>query len=737
MSGDAVRSGGVVASALGVEPPVHERRDHWHELHGDRRHDPYAWLRAENWQEVMRDPSVLSGDIRAALEAENSYCKAALSETEGLQDGLYEELKNRLEPAESSLPVEDGNWAYYSRFEPGRQHPLFCRCPRAVADATVEPPEDGRYAEEEILLDGNALAEGHDYFQIGGADYSPDQCFYAYAIDTKGSEYYEIRVRDLSTGVLLEDVIESTSGAIVWAEDNATIFYTRMDDNHRPSQVFRHVLGRPAAEDVLVYEEPDSGFFVGVGKSLSGRFIEIDSHDHQTSEIRLLDARRPQSALQLVAPRQEGVEYEVCDIDDHLYIRTNDREAEDFRIARVAVADAFVSADAKPEDARAGWEDHLSHKGGELILSMAGLKDWLITKLRVGGLPRIRLEHLPTQEVHFIAFEEEAFDLGFGVGAEYAAERIRFRYSSMTTPGQLYDYGLTSRERRLRKEQKIPSGHNPADYITRRIEAVAHDGERVPVSILYHKDTKPAVGADGPPLLLMGYGSYGHAMSAGFSTARLSLVDRGFVYAVAHIRGGMDKGYAWYKNGKMERKTNTFRDFVSVAETLRDEGFAGEGKICAHGGSAGGMLMGAIANMRPDLFHAIVADVPFVDVLTTMCDATLPLTPPEWPEWGNPIESRAAYDWIKAYSPYDNVSAQSYPHMLITAGLTDPRVTYWEPAKWAAALREKKTDDNLLLFKTNMSAGHGGASGRFERLKEVALMYAFLLKVCGLLPEKA
>jgi oligopeptidase B len=482
--------------------------------------------------------------------------------------------------------------------------------------------------------------------------------------------------------------------------------------------VFRHEIGTDPATDVLVYEEPDPGFFVGVGKTQSGAWIAISSHDHQTSEIRLIDAHHPAGAPHLVATRETGHEYDLDHQGERFLIRTNCDGAEDFKIVEAPVADP----------GRASWRDVVGHRPGRLILSHAAFAGHMARLERENGLPRIVVTATATGEEHAIAFDEEAYSLGLSAGYEYDTTAIRFTYSSMTTPNQVYDYDMATRERTLRKTQEVPSGHDPERYVTRRVLAPAADGETIPVSLLYRKDT-PLDGS--APLLLYGYGAYGITIPASFSTTCLSLVDRGFVYAIAHVRGGKDKGYRWYKAGRREHKANTFTDFIAAGEHLAAEKFTARGRIVAHGGSAGGMLMGAVANLAPDLFAGVIAEVPFVDVLTTMLDDTLPLTPPEWTEWGNPIEDAEAYRAIAAYSPCDNVRAQAYPNILALAGLTDPRVTYWEPAKWVARLRAVKTDDNLVLFRTNMDAGHGGASGRFERLKEVALAYAFALKVCG------
>lgn len=682
-------------------PPIATPRLVEKELHGQRLTDDYAWLRAANWREVMKDPSVLDAGIRAYLEAENAYTEALMAGTESLQDHLFAEMRGRIKEDDDTVPAPDGPWDYFVRFVEDGEHPVFCRRPRGGG-------------ETHSLIDGNALGKAKPYFQLGGVDHSPDHRLVAYGYDDKGSEYYTVRLREADGGTELADEIGDTTGGVEWA-DAQSFYYVRLDENHRPLRVFRHVLGTAPEQDTLVYNEPDEGFYVGVESTQSRRFIIIQTGDHQTSEIRLIDTQVPDGEAVLVAAREPGHEYDVEHWGDQLLVRTNEGDAEDFKIM------------AAPTDApgRENWRELIPHKQGRLILGMSAFKDFFVRLEREDGLPRIVIRARDGSE-HAIAFDEDAYALGMSGGFEYDTTTLRFTYSSMTTPSQTFDYDMATRERVLRKTQEVPSGHDPADYRTRRIFATAPDREPVPISLLWHKDT-PLDGS--APVLLFGYGAYGIAMPAGFGTARLSLVDRGVIYAMAHIRGGKDKGYRWYRLGRGKHKTNTFTDFIAAGEHLAAEGYTTRGNIVAHGGSAGGMLMGAVANMAPELFRGIIAEVPFVDVLNTMLDASLPLTPPEWPEWGNPIKSAEAYQQIAAYSPYDNVSPQDYPHILALAGLTDPRVTYWEPAKWVAKLRAMKTDDNLLLLKTNMEAGHGGASGRFERLKEVALAYAFALKI--------
>jgi oligopeptidase B len=687
-------------------PPPHAlKRPVSGTVHGRTRHDDYKWLKADNWQEVMHDPSLLPIDIRSYLEAENKYHEAQMVDTVALQEKLFSELKGRIKEDDSSVPAPDGPYLYFSSYVTGAQYPRYSRRLR-----------DG--SGEQLLFDGNALAAGHEYFSFGGIAISPDHSLAAWSYDNKGSEFYDLRIRDLATGADHDDLLLNTSGGAVWTADGKTIFYTTQDENHRPLKTYRHTLGTPQSDDVLVHDEKDTGLFTGVGSTSSEKFIMVDIHDHDTSEIWLIDSDKPESKPRLMVSRAEKIECDVEHWSDLFLIKTNRDDAEDYKIVEAPLADPSP----------ANWKDFIPHRPGIFLVSMLVFKNWMVRLERENALPRIVIRDMISNEEHSIAFDEEAYSLGFGEMREFETDTLRFSYSSMTTPTQVYDYNMRTRERVLRKTQEIPSGHDISLYKTRRVQATAHDGEQIPVTLLYRKST-PLDGS--APLWLYGYGSYGISMPASFNTNILSLVDRGFIYAIAHIRGGQEKGRRWYKTGKLGHKMNTFKDFISVAQHLIDAKFTSRGKIIAQGGSAGGMLMGVVVNMAPELFNGIIAEVPFVDVLTTMLDDTLPLTPPEWPEWGNPIESKQAYNTIASYSPVDNVAAMDYPHLLAVGGLTDPRVTYWEPAKWVARLRELKTDKNLLLLKTNMGAGHGGASGRFDRLKEVAFVYAFGLKVAG------
>ncbi|APG90374.1 S9 family peptidase [Sinorhizobium americanum] len=678
--------------------------------HGISRTDEYAWLRADNWQAMFKDPSILDPEIRRHLDAENDYMNAAMADTKELQKALFAEMRGRIKEDDSSVPMKDGAFAYGTFYVKGGEHPRYFRIPRDGAT--------GDEAIRQVLLDGDKEAEGKAYFRIAGLDHSSDHARGIWGYDDKGSEYFTLKVRDLSSGEDLTDVVENTGGGGAWAPDGRSFFYTVLDENHRPSRIYHHVVGTPQSEDRLVYEETDPGFFMSVGGSLLDDFIYIDIHDHETSEYRLLSTRDLTAEPQIVAKRVTGLEYSMTEGGEIFYILTNADGAKDFKIM-----EAPVEAPQK-----ANWREVVAHRPGTLILSHMAYARHLVWLQRREGLPEIVIRDRRTGEEHAIAFAEEAYSLGLSGAAEYDTDVIRFSYSSMTTPSQLFDYDMATRERTLLKTQEVPSGHDPDDYVTRRVFAPAADGASVPVTLLYRKDT-PLDGS--APCLLYGYGAYGITIPAGFNTNCLSLVDRGFVYAIAHIRGGKDKGFQWYEDGKMAKKSNTFKDFIAAADHLNQQKFTSYANIIAEGGSAGGMLMGAIANMAPEKFKGIIAAVPFVDVLNTMLDDTLPLTPPEWPEWGNPIESAEFYNIIAGYSPYDNVDAKPYPAILALGGLTDPRVTYWEPAKWVARLREKTTGGEPILLKTNMDAGHGGASGRFQRLEEIAFEYAFAIKVAG------
>ncbi|GJE01773.1 S9 family peptidase [Methylobacterium isbiliense] len=700
-----------------ASPPIAPARPHTFTVHGRTVVDPYAWLKAENWREVLKDPGALPADIRAYLEAENAYAAQALEGTAALRKTLVAEMRGRIREDDGGVPDVDGPFAYYTRHREGGQHPLVCRRPSAgIADLPVDRLGGPG---EEILIDGDREGEGLAFFDLADAAHSDDHALMAWSADTKGSELYTIRVRDLATGTDREDQIIATTGDAVWSADGQGFWYVAVDENHRPAKVMLHRLGTPQSDDETVYEEPDSGFFVSIDQTQSGAFLTITANDHETAEVHLIDRARPGTASRTVEPRTANLIYSVEHRGDELFILTNADGAEDFKL--------MVAPLAVP--GRSQWRDLVPHRPGVMIRFQHVLARHLVRLELENARPRLIVRDALSGAEHAVAFAEEAYSLGLLPGHAFDTDEIRFVYSSMTTPAETYDYDVTTRARRLRKRQDVPSGHDPAAYVTRRLFATAPDGESVPISLLHRRDT-PLDGS--APLLLYGYGSYGSLMSAAFRTNPLSLVDRGFVYAIAHIRGGTEKGWRWYMDGKREKKPNTFTDFVACGRALAEARYTSAGRIVAHGGSAGGMLMGAVANLAPDLFAGIVADVPFVDVLNTMLDGDLPLTPPEWPEWGNPGADPAAFDTILSYSPYDNVRASAYPAILALGGLTDPRVTYWEPAKWVARLRATMTGGGPVLLRINMEAGHGGAAGRFDRLEEVALIYAFALAAVGL-----
>jgi oligopeptidase B len=690
--------------ALHALPPRAQSRPSPFELHGTRVEDDFAWLKAPNWKEALKDPARMPREIMDHLLAENAYTADALSGLEPLRKELVREMRGRIKEDESTVPMPDGPFAYYTRYRDGGEYHLVCRTPR----------EGGP---EQLLLDGDAEGDGVAYFDIGEAVHSPDHALLAWSADKSGAELYAIRVRDLATGRDLADIVTATTGDVVWASDTASFFYVEVDDNHRPVRVRWHRLGTDQADDPVVYEEKQAGWFVSIEETTSGRFMVISISDHETAENWLVDLDRAPEP-RLVAKRTPLVLYSVDHHGDDLIILTNDAGAEDFKIVRAPLA----------APGRETWRDLVPHRAGTMILAVTALSRYLIRLERENALPRLVVRDYVSGDEHAVSFPEEAFSLGYEPGYEFDTNTIRFVYSSMTTPAETFDYDLRTRARSLRKRQEVPSGFDPSRYVTRRIFGTAPDGAQVPISLVHRADT-PLDGT--APALLYGYGSYGAAMSAAFRTNPLSLVDRGFVYAIAHIRGGTEKGWRWYLDGKREKKPNTFTDFVACADALIAGGFTTRGRIVGHGGSAGGMLMGAAANIGGDRFAGIVADVPFVDVLNTMLDGELPLTPPEWPEWGNPATDEPAFRTILSYSPYDNVRPQPYPAILALGGLTDPRVTYWEPAKWVARLRASMTAGGPIFLKINMDAGHGGAAGRFDRLEEVALIYAFAIQAIG------
>lgn len=679
-------------------PPLAPRRPVRLERFGVVWTDEHAWLRDPAYPEV-KDP-----EIRAYLEAENAYFESWMAPYRAEVERLHAELKSRIKEDDSSVPVREGGYEYHWRFFPGAQYRSWFR--RAL---DAEQPE--------LLLDENRLAEGKDYFNLRALEVSPDGRLLAYTTDDDGSERYRLHLRDLATGEELADLVQNTSGAVEWAEDGRTLLYVELNDKLRPFRVKAHRLGEDPAADAALYEEVDPAFFVSIGKTRSRRFLLVATGTHVTRELRLLDAGDPFAPARLVAPRREGHRYSLDHAHGRLWILTNDRH-ENFRLAS--------APEEVPEEAN--WREEIPGDDRHYLLGVSCFEDFLVLAERSDGLPDLRLRAYDGTE-HRIAFPESVGTPSLGDNREFRTDRLRVAYTSMVTPPSVFDYVIAERRLVLRKEQEIPSGYDKSRYVTRRLMAPAADGVEVPITIVHRRDFPPEGGG---PLFLYGYGSYGHGLDPAFAPSRLSLLDRGIAFAYAHVRGGDEMGYRWYRDGKLEKKENSFTDFIAAAEHLIREGYTQVRRIAIKGGSAGGMLVGAVANMRPDLWACVVAEVPFVDVLNTMLDASLPLTPIEWPEWGNPAEDREAFERIRRYSPYDNIRRQAYPPMLVTAGISDPRVTYWEPAKFVARLRAMKTDDNPLLLKVNMGAGHFGRSGRFDALYELAEQYVFVFRCLGI-----
>jgi oligopeptidase B len=695
-----------------LQPPAAKIVPKQMTVHGDTRTDNYFWLRDRT------DP-----DTIAYLEDENSYTRAMMRHTEKLQSNLYAEMLSHIRQTDLTVPVKRAEYFYYTRTEEGKQYRIYCR-KRGSLDAA-----------EEILLDGNVLAEGHKYFQIGAFAPSPSHKLLAYSVDYAGDEVFTVSVKNLETGEVSAGEIHKTSHWLEWAADNATLFYTVLDSAKRPYKVFRHKLG--VQEDVEIYHETDQRFDLEVSKTSSRAYLLIGSTSSLTSEIRWLRSDEPEGEFRVALPRVPGVEYDLTHHGDSFFIRTNDG-AKTFRVVEAPVADC----------SKANWKEILPARPEATIEAVGALAGYLVFEERERGLGKIRIRSFLTGETHSVDFPEPVYSVALSGNAEYDTKLLRFTYTSLVTPASVFDYNLETRERELKKQQEVPGGYDPAHYQSERIHATAPDGVQVPISLVY----KRGMLRDGrAPMLLYGYGSYGISMDPSFSSDRLSLLDRGVIYAIAHVRGGGDLGKLWHEDGRLLKKRNTFTDFIACAEALIEARYTFSDRLAIEGRSAGGLLVGAVANMRPELFSIVLAGVPFVDALNTILDATLPLTVGEYEEWGDPNEKQF-YDYIKSYAPYENVHAAAYPAMLITAGLNDPRVSYWEPAKWAAKLRAAsraasravsratpralKTDNRLLLLKTNMGSGHFGSSGRYEYLKETAFRYAFLLNALGIEPKQ-
>jgi oligopeptidase B len=696
--------------------------------HGVERQDEFHWMRAPNWREALNRPEALPDEIRAALIAENVYAQTILTSTKNLRDRLAAEIRGRIREDEASPPAPDGPFEYYFRHRIGGQHPIFCRRPRGGAsDGGLTRARRGAeaWADETIVLDGDEEGRGFAFFRIAAAEHSPDHRWLAWSSDAQGDERYTIRLRDLSTGE--DDVRQAvgTDGRMIWAPDAGSFLYVALDEAHRPTRVLRRTLGA-RVPDALIFEDRDPRYFVSLDVTRSGRFAVISTHDHDSSESWILDLEDEAAVPRRVAERRAGVRYDVEHQGDRLILRVGGPDAVDFKLVEAPLVDLDRHSDLMP------------HEPGRMIVAVAAFRHAIVTLERVDALPRIVARDVAPDgglgPAHMVAFDEEAYALGFERMYEYDSSILRFSYSSPARPREVWEYDMRARRRVLRWRQAIPSGFEPDAYVVRRVEAISHDGAKVPVTMLHRKGR--AFDGEGPALLY-GYGAYGASTPAAFAQRLISLADRGFVCAIAHVRGGSDKGFGWYLDGKLDKKENTFLDFIAAARALIDLGAAKKGRIVAHGGSAGGLLMGAVANMAPELFGAIIADVPFVDVVNTMMDETLPLTPPEWREWGDPIRDEDAFRRMLGYSPYDNVAARDYPPILALAGVSDPRVTYWEPAKWVARLRERMTGGGPILLRVNMTAGHAGAAGRFDRIEEIAEQYAFAIAAVGAPVEPA
>jgi oligopeptidase B len=679
-----------------MQAPVAAKKPKELTIHGDTRIDNYYWLRERENPEVI-----------AHLEAENAYRELLMKETEPLQEKIFDEMVGRIKQDDSSVPYLDNGYYYYTRYEEGKEYPVYCR-----KKGSLE-------ADEEVLADVNKMAEGYEYYHVGGLSVSPDNRYLAMGIDTVSRRMYTIRIKDLTTGEMLDDQIPLTTGGSTWAGDSKTLFYTLKDDQTlRSKAIYRHTRGSDSTGDLLVYEEKDETFGTYVFKSKSKKYIIIGSSSTLTNEYRFLPADHPAGEPMIIQPRVRGLEYSVAHFGDHFYIITN-LDATNFRLMKTPV----------DRTGREHWEEVIPHRDDVFLESIEIFKDYLVVQERKEGLYHLRVIPWGNGSEHYIEMGEEVYTAYISANPEFDTPWLRYSYSSMTTPNSVYDYHLERREKKLMKQDEVLGGDfDPQNYEARRIYATADDGKKIPMSVVYRKGTE----LNGQnPTLLYGYGSYGITMEPRFSSTRLSLLDRGFVFAMAHIRGSQVYGRPWYEDGKLLNKINSFTDFNDCAEHLIASGYTSPDHLYAMGGSAGGLLMGAVINLQPELYHGVIAAVPFVDVVTTMLDEDIPLTTSEYDEWGNPNEE-VYYRYMLSYSPYDQVEAGEYPNLLVTTGLHDSQVQYWEPAKWVAKLREMKTDDNLLLLYCNMDTGHGGASGRFERLRETAMEYTFLLHLAGI-----
>ena len=674
-------------------------------IHNEELIDNYSWIKQKDWKEVILNPNKLNSQVKKYLDEENLFKENQLKDIKDIEKKLFEELKSKIKNEDNSVPKRDGDYLYGYKYNKNSEYPIYYR-KNIIKNS------------EEIILDCEKKSKTHAYFNVASISHSHNHKSVAYNIDTNGSEYFSIFVEDIDKKEILSPEIKNTTGDIIWSLDNNYIFYVGLDQNHRPTKVFKHKIGSDTNKDLLIYEEKDPSFFCSINLSKTKKYLFIRTADHETSEYLFINLQLNETTPVLFKKRIKKIEYDLEHHEKFFLISTNIDEAKNFKI--------MISH----EQSYQKWEEFIAYEKDNLILDFILLKDWLVRLERTEGSENIIILNLNNKDQHKISFDEEAYNLSLDHGYEYETDTFRYSYSSPTTPKSIFDYDCKLKKQELKKTQEVPSGHNKDDYICKKIFATAHDNEKIPITILYKKGVKLD---SNNYLLLYGYGSYGISIPSNFSTNRLSLVDRGIIYAIAHIRGGKEKGYEWYENGKLLNKKNTFLDFISCAKKLCEDKYTSPKKIIAQGGSAGGLLMGYIANESPDLFLGIIAQVPFVDICNTMLDEDLPLTVTEIPEWGDIKNDKKSFLYVKSYSPYDNVKKQNYPHMLVTGGISDPRVTYWEMTKWVAKLRENKTDNNLLLLHMNMTAGHSGASGRFDYLKEIAMEYGFVLKICKML----
>jgi oligopeptidase B len=691
------------------KPPVAQKIPHEITTHGDSRIDNYYWMRLsdeqKNAEEANRDAQ--TNQVLGYLNAENAYTNDVMAHTEQFQKDLFSEMKGRIKETDQSVPVKDNGYWYYSRFEAGQNYAYNCRKKESLETGT-----------EEILIDGPKLAEGKDYWAVGSYDVSEDNKYMCYGVDIVSRRIYTVYFKNLETGEMMEDILEGTSGGASWSNDNKTIFYTKKDPTTlRDNQVWRHELGTPQGSDVLVFEEKDEEFSCFVYKTKSKKYMVIGSNQTLSTEYRVLEANNPQGEFKIIQPRERNHEYGIDHYGDKFYIVTN-WNAKNFRLMETSV-------DATSKE---NWKEIIAHRDNVLLEGITIFNSFLIVDERTEGLTQLRIIRWDNSNEYYMEFPDPAYSAGVGANPEFNTEILRYSYTSLTTPPSTFDFNMSTKERLLLKQQEVVGTFNSSDYTSERLYAKAQDGTMIPISLVYKKGFKKDGSA---PTLLYAYGSYGYSIDATFSSTRLSLLDRGFVFAIAHIRGGQEMGRQWYEDGKLLKKTNTFTDFIDCGKFLVENQYASKDKLFAMGGSAGGLLMGAITNMAPDMWRGVISAVPFVDVVTTMLDESIPLTTFEFDEWGNP-KDKAYYDYMKSYSPYDNIEKKNYPNILVTTGYWDSQVQYWEPAKYMAKMREFKTDDNMLIMWCNMDAGHGGKSGRFEYLKEIALDYAFMLDLAGI-----